>query len=563
MKPKYGTRILLLLLALLLTLTACGGGTGAETTDGSGETTTGGEVTSGDEVTTEATTTVEEEETTIDEVTTEGKVEPTEPEPADQLDKYDDPALFMTPVWSLKTHTDANGVNCRVIQGGCTDGTYLYVAFNDGGSKNPNSISAIRKYHIATRSLVTTYENLKISHCNDMTFNPETNELLMVHNSPDREHISIYDADSLEFKEMITIDLDIYSIAYDPYEQCYWVGISYGYTFAKLDFDFQQVGDIYQGYESGYTKQGMDIDSKYIYFLQYGKNCIMVYDKSGAFVREIPLPKTNHEPENICHIGDDFYVGYLESGGGTMYLVEIGEKKPDPFSVTMEQIGTVSAYTTSGGTKMKMVQGLCTDGTYLYLAQNDSTTQTSIIRKIDPKTGAVLDTYEGIEAGLTNDLLYRPDTDEIIAVHNGKTRSKVSVYKADTLDHVKTVDLGVDIYAMSYDPAAKQYIAGLSGGYNYARFSLDFKQVGGVITGPSLGNTKQGSDCNGTYFCMIMSAANTLGLYKADGTFIGSVALPVTTNAAQDICHIGNDYYIIYANGENGILYRASITVNE
>ncbi|MBQ5662642.1 MAG: hypothetical protein IIV17_06335, partial [Clostridia bacterium] len=37
------------------------------------------------------------------------------PEPADLIDRYGDFELSMEAVWSLKTYTDANGVNCRVI----------------------------------------------------------------------------------------------------------------------------------------------------------------------------------------------------------------------------------------------------------------------------------------------------------------------------------------------------------------------------------------------------------------------------------------------------------------
>jgi hypothetical protein len=62
---------------------------------------------------------------------------------------------------------------------------------------------------------------------------------------------------------------------------------------------------------------------------------------------------------------------------------------------------------------------------------------------------------------------------------------------------------------------------------------------------------------------MIMSKSNNLGVYTLDGTSLGTVKLPVSDNAAQDLCHIGNTYYIVYldANG-GGILYTATITYN-
>ena len=567
-KIRLFSAVLALILALLLMLSACGGGAGgAETTGGSEN----GDVTTADQADGETTAEAssgdgESGATTTEDIVTEGNDPPvSDPgdEPCGQIDEYgDELELNMTAVWSIKAHSDAQGVNCRVVQGGCTDGTYIYVALNDGQSKSDQSISAIRKYDIATKTLVATFENLKISHCNDMTYNPETNEILMVHNSPDRNHISVYDADSLEFKEMITVDLEIYSMAYDPYEQCYWAGISYGYTFAKLDFNFRQVGDIYEGEVTNNTKQGMDIDSKYIYFLQYNKNCIVVYNKAGEFVRKIDLPKQDKEPENICHIGEDFYIGYYEGGGGTMYYVTLGEAEPAPFSVTMEEMLTFSSYTDGKGNTMKMAQGMCTDGTYLYIAQNNSDAQTSIIRKIDPKTGTTVQIFEGIEAGLTNDLLYNPNTNQIIAVHNGQTPKCVSVYNANTLAFVKKVTLEMSIFAMAYDSVKNCYYAGVSSTYHYAPLNTDFQRVGATMECPSLGNKKQGMYCDGKYFMMIMSESNTLAFYETDGTFITTLALPVTANAAQDLCKIGDTYYIIYATSSGGILYRATLTEN-
>lgn len=500
-------------------------------------------------------------ETTAPEVTTEP--EPDIPEPSDLIDRYDEVALTMTKVWDLANYVDSNSVNCRIIQGGCTDGTYLFVAFNDGKSSSSDSISAIRKYNIETKTLVNTYENLKISHCNDITYNPVTNELLMVHNSPDREHVSIYDADTMTFKRMITLEnLEIYSMAYDPYEQCYWVGISRCYKFAKLDFNFKQIGETYEGVETGYTKQGMDIDSKYIYFLQYGTNCIMVYDKKGNFVEKLLLPKASNEPENICHIGDDFYVAYLESSkGGTMYLVEITEKLPDPVEVEMESFMTLPSYTDAAGTVYAMPQGVCSDGTYLYVAFNKD--GKSVIRKIDPSTKTVVGTYEGLSAGLTNDLVYNPKTDRILAVYNGNERKKVAVYDADTLSLVETVTLSRDIYAMTYCEKENCYFVGLSGGYTYAKLNASFEMVGGEITGPDLGNTKQGMYCDGTYFYMVMSKSNAIAAYRvSDGAFVGCVALPETENAAQSLCKIGDTFYVVYHASEGGaIIYTAEITV--
>ncbi len=245
-------------------------------------------------------------------------------EPAYHITKDNKITLKMTVIASIPPYTDSNGVYCKIVQGSFTDGKYVYVTLNDGNSEDPNSISAIRKFDAETGELIKTYENFSFCHCNDMTYNPKTGEFVVVHNAPNRRWISIFDLETMTLKKKLKLDLKIYSMSYDPYENCYWVGISGGYTFAKLDLDFKQIGEIYTGFESGFTKQGMDIDSKYIYFLQWKKNCIQVYDKSGNYIRQIDLPIGFYEPENICHIGDVFYIGYYTTSpaGGRIYKTQ-------------------------------------------------------------------------------------------------------------------------------------------------------------------------------------------------------------------------------------------------
>ena len=49
-------------------------------------------------------------------------------EPGNELE------VSMKELYTITPHTDANGVKCRIIQGACTDGEYLYTCLNDGAS---------------------------------------------------------------------------------------------------------------------------------------------------------------------------------------------------------------------------------------------------------------------------------------------------------------------------------------------------------------------------------------------------------------------------------------------
>nr|MBQ4140232.1 hypothetical protein [Clostridia bacterium] len=509
-------------------------------------------------------------ESTTEPATTETKApdpEPKDPEPSDHISEDDEQVASLTEIVRIEAHTDSNGVKCRVVQGACTDGKYYYVALNDSKSSDPESVSAIRKYDISTGALVKTYEGLKIMHSNDMTVNTETGELIAVHNSPDRKMISIYDLETMTLKEKKTLTLDIYSMAYDPFEQCYWVGISYGYNFAKLDLEFNQVGDIYVGKETGYTKQGMDVDSKYIYFAQYKTNCIIVYNKEGKFIKQIDLSVQSTEAENICHVGDTFYIGYYtSSSGGRLYKAKINTVKTTEVSASMTKWQTVDQYTDGSGNLCKVTQGTCTDGTYLYMMMNNDVKSSyrSALLKIDLATGKIVATSEGFGTGITNDITYNKKTNQILVVHNSPEPKKVTVIDADTMKYVETKTLGFSIYALAYDEVLDCYWAGLSGCYDFARLDNDLKQVGETYPGYSSGYTKQGMDCDGKYLYFILSAKNSVAVYKTDGTFIGLATLSDSSNSAQNICHVGDTFYIGYnVSSAGGYIYKATFNIKD
>ncbi len=214
---------------------------------------------------------------------------------------------------------------CKVIQGGTTDGKYLYVITHNG-DKTINAESILQKIDIKTMKTVARSERLRVSHGNDIVYKKNTNELLVVHCYPDGKMVSVFDADTLKFKRKIELPISIYCMSYDESLDCYWVGVSGGDTFAKLDADFKFVKR-YMSQMHDYVTQGMDCDDTYLYFVRYKKNCVIVYTKDGGYVGEYPLTFPG-EPENICHIGDYFYVVGNNSNwsGGVILKVKLSAK---------------------------------------------------------------------------------------------------------------------------------------------------------------------------------------------------------------------------------------------
>ena len=60
--------------------------------------------------------------------------------------------VSMKELYTIKTHTDSNGINCRIIQGACTDGEYLYTCLNDGASSG--AVTTIVKTELVTGKVV-------------------------------------------------------------------------------------------------------------------------------------------------------------------------------------------------------------------------------------------------------------------------------------------------------------------------------------------------------------------------------------------------------------------------
>ena len=491
------------------------------------------------------------------------------PEPSDIIIKDAEQSLALTSQFTISDFTGEDENYYYIVQGGCTDGTYYYVALTNNMKNTDIEISAILKYDLKTGELVAKYEGKEISHCNDMTINTDTGELIAVHNTPKTElrNISIFDLNTLEFKEKKTLDLEIYAMSYDPYEKCYWVGISYGYNFAKLDLDFKQIGETYIGEVTGYVKQGIDVDSEYIYFLQHNSSTVMVYDKAGNYVTRLAITGSSHEPENIFHIEDNFYIGYFGgSRGGALYKAKFVTLYKKDVSVEMSNKFNISTYVDSNNNKCSVPQGSCTDGKHIYIAMNNNVKSNYVtaISKVDISTGNIIATTDGFNTGITNDLTYNSKTNQIIAVHNTPSPNIISIIDADTMTVVERKTLAFDIYGLAYDETSDCYFAGISNGYNFVRLDADFNQFGDAFIGQSLNYTKQGMDCDGEYIYFALSAQNSVAIYNTNGNFVNVVLLPESQNSAQSICHIDGRFYIgYYDTSGGGIFYDCVFTIEK
>lgn len=211
---------------------------------------------------------------------------------------------------------DTHYASATVLQGGCTDGKYAYFCTLNGYADT----CTISKYNVDTWEEVARANIVDVDHGNDITYNKDKRCLVVCHNSPNRTLVSFVNRNTLEIIETFEIPLEIYSITYNETTNKYAVGISYSFDFAILDKNFNVIETIKGVKPKSTTRQGMDSDDKYLYFLLSFPNAISVYDWDGNHygVFELNDEASKYESENIFLLNDDLYIGY-NHGFGKVY----------------------------------------------------------------------------------------------------------------------------------------------------------------------------------------------------------------------------------------------------
>ncbi len=218
-----------------------------------------------------------------------------------------------------------------VSQGAATDGTYGYFAMCNTSAMLDGEIleaARIMKIDLTTWETVTISEPMRTCHSNGMTYNSKTNKLLVVHNKPEYEKISIVNPDTLVVEEVVTIDRAIQSIGYNAATDQYAVRLSGSWDFAILDSEFNEVKLVRTGVRTPLGSQCMTCDENYIYMLDSGVSlkpgyeCITVYDWEGNFLCVYRIPSMQ-ESEAIIICGDTFYLTFFNGNGGRLYELEM------------------------------------------------------------------------------------------------------------------------------------------------------------------------------------------------------------------------------------------------
>ena len=222
---------------------------------------------------------------------------------------------------SLRDAALSRNSRYRFLQGSCTDGTYGYFLLGDRNYRNSCAVVKIRLSDWRIKKVRT---GLPLHHGNDMTYNKKTKRLMVLHGAGDAAGVTLLNPNTLRTAGTLQLDQRVYGIAYNAERDAYAAGISGKEHVVIKNAQYETVREFDIKAPGGYTHQGMDCDSSYIYFLQSrlsaSKNRILVYTWDGAYVTQITM-SGRREGECLFHTGKKWVIAFNDayySGGGML-----------------------------------------------------------------------------------------------------------------------------------------------------------------------------------------------------------------------------------------------------
>lgn len=211
--------------------------------------------------------------------------------------------------------------DCGIMQGGATDGQYLYYICATDNSSRLHIVKVTPEGTIVNRS--KNFTRKQLGHANDMTYNSNLGLLVVSTWDYGGNGVKFIDPATYEIKKsMSTSDGSSTSnLCYNNTTNQYVVGgkvydEDFKYTGKRL-FTPAGVDDDANTTTGKVLNQGVECNSSYIYVMRVvwgenGYNVIVAYDWSGNSVGTYKISNLNDEGENMAIVNGAFYVGINE-----------------------------------------------------------------------------------------------------------------------------------------------------------------------------------------------------------------------------------------------------------
>ncbi len=210
-----------------------------------------------------------------------------------------------------------------------------------------------------------------------------------------------------------------------------------------------------------------------------------------------------------------------------------------------------------------VMQGGCTDGTYMYLILENNKKKEDIIFKVDMKTWEVVAQSESLPLNHGNGMGYNSKLDTLIVSHNTGAVNDISFVDPHTLKITdrKTLDFG--IYGITYNEEKDWYAVGISGSSAFAILDSNFVELG-YYEGHDIGLGNQSINTDGKYIYVGNSGVTAnpgvevVKVYDWTGEYKGIFRWDsVSEQEAMISCN--GVHYVTFYTGNGGRVYKADL----
>lgn len=210
-----------------------------------------------------------------------------------------------------------------------------------------------------------------------------------------------------------------------------------------------------------------------------------------------------------------------------------------------------------------VMQGGCSDGTYMYLILENNEEATDIITKVDMSTWEIVKQSEALPLHHGNGMGYNSKTNKLFVSHNTGAVKDVSIVNPDTLKIEKTFSLEYGIYGIAYNEKRDCYVIGLSGLSAFAVLDSNFVELG-YYEGNDLDLANQSVSCDDNYIYVGNSGVTTnpgmevVKVYNWMGEYQGIFRVD-SVSEQEAFIPINGKNYITFFTGNGGRVYEIEL----
>ncbi len=242
-------------------------------------------------------------------------------------------------MFTISADADNRTAGYDAVGSGCSDGTYLYVAIVNN-EQNYTTTAILQKIDLTDGSVIQTSVPLPLAHCNDMCYNPHTNEIIAAPMVTNESNLYVIDPNTLTLKETVEVPFEahtLYDITYNPVLRQYVV-LANG-KFHITDDDFRLLKSVaYSFPKDTLTAQGVHCTEDYVLWVgsKKGENppAILVYNWNFELIDTVALTGATEEPETLLTHCGVLYCVYNKDRTGTLPGTVAGELGTLTFEIT-------------------------------------------------------------------------------------------------------------------------------------------------------------------------------------------------------------------------------------